>query len=348
MNHAFSIGEMYRDTGSYRNPDDQFLRWIRGPLDSGIKNTGGIRDLRADRSDNPAALVLVSNDSGVSQHDDPWEDTLAVDAGYISYWGDAKAGKPYDESTQNGKIKDAFDRVASGQREEVPPVLMFHKPEVGAVRFCGLCVPDYLEVRTYEDDTGVRIPNYLFHFTILNTQSVPISWLHDRAQMNGNERAPDVWKEWVRSGGVYQWPTGEPLDQTEGRLRRYATTEIVVSEAFRMETFERYGYACTITGIEEKPLLDLAHILPRSDRPDLAEHPENVFVLNSLHHRAFDADLFTLDTDYRIRVSPTFDPSHPFLRETIVEQKGNQLSLPSDVQLQPRFIEDLNADLGWL
>jgi hypothetical protein len=175
MEKAFRIGERYNDSGSYKSADDQFLRWIRGPLDSGIKNTGGIRDLGADRSDTPAALVLVSNDSGVSQHEDPWEDTLAVDAGYISYWGDAKAGKPYDESTQNRKIKDAFDRVASGQREEVPPVLMFHKPEAGAVRFCGLCVPDYLEVRSYEDDSGARIPNYLFHFTILNTQSVPVS-----------------------------------------------------------------------------------------------------------------------------------------------------------------------------
>jgi len=81
---------------------------------------------------------------------------------------------------------------------------------------------------------------------------------------------------------------------------------------------------------------------------DLAEHPENVLVLNSLHHRAFDAGLFTLDTDYRIRVSPTFDPGHPFLRETIVEQQGDRLSLPPDVQLRPEFIKNLNAELGWL
>jgi hypothetical protein len=348
MNRSFSIGKSYSDKGSYRDPDDQFLRWIRGPLDSGIKNTGGIRDLGADHSDTPAALVLVSNDIGVSQHDDPWEDTLAVDAGYISYWGDAKAGKPYDDSTQNRKIKAAFDRVAAGQREEVPPVLIFHKPEPGVVQFCGLCVPDYFEVLSFEDDSGARIPNYLFHFTILNTQSVPVSWLHDRARMNGNERAPDVWKEWVRRGEARQWPTGERLNQTAGRLRRYETTEIDVSESFRTETFERFGHACALTGIGEEPLLDLAHILPRSDRPDLAEHPENALVLNSLHHRAFDAGLFTIDTDYRIRASPTFDPGHPFLRETIIEQEGTQLSLPPDVRLRPSFIEDLNTGLSWL
>jgi predicted restriction endonuclease len=167
--------------------------------------------------------------------------------------------------------------------------------------------------------------------------------------MNGNASAPEVWKEWVRSGSTRQWPTGERLDsQTAGRSRRYEVEEISVSESFRTETFERYGYACTITGIEEEPLLDLAHILPRSDRPDLVEHPENVLVLNTLHHRAFDAGLFTLDTEYRIRVSPSFDPGHPFLKETITEQQGSQLSLPPDIRLRSEFIEDLNAELGWL
>jgi len=347
MQHAFRVGQQYRDTGSYRNSDDQFLRWIRGPLDSGIKNTGGIRDLSANRSDTPAALVLVSNDSGISQHDDPWEDTLAVNAGYISYWGDAKTNNPYDSSANNQKIKIAFDRAAAGRREEVPPVLVFRKPKSGVVEFCGLCVPDHFEVRSYQDETGTQIPNYLFHFSILNTQSIPVSWLHDRARVNDDEYAPDVWMRWVETGEIAQWPTGETLDQG-GRVRRYETSETIVSDAFRTETFDRYGHACAMTGIREDELLDLAHILPRSQHPDLAEHPENVLVLNSLHHRAFDAALFTIDSDYRIRTSPSFDPAHPFLRETILDRQGEQLSFPPNVQVRPAFLEDLNAGLSWL
>jgi len=347
MNKAFRIGMRYRDTGTYRNSDDQFLRWIRGPLSSGIKNTGGIRDLGADRSETPAALVLVSNDAGVSQHEDPWEDTLAVNAGYVSYWGDAKDGLRYDESTQNRKIKDAFDKAASGRREEVPPVLVFRKPEKGVVEFCGLCVPDHFEVRTYRDGSGEQIPNYRFHFSILNTQAVPVSWLHERAKTNDDDQAPEVWKQWVRQGEVSQWPTGELLE-TGGRIRRYETPEVVVNEAFRDETFERYGHACAMTGIEEESLLDLAHILSRSQRPDLAEHPENVLVLNSLHHRAFDAALFTVDSNYRIRTSPSFEPAHPFLRETIDEREGERLDLPSGVEIRSRFLQELNKELSWL
>lgn len=347
MHHAFRVGHRYRDTGSYRNSDDQFLRWIRGPLDAGIKNTGGIRGLSADRSETPAALVLISNDSGISQHDDPWEDTLAVNAGYISYWGDAKASNPYDKSAQNQKIKAAFDDATAGRREDVPPVLVFRKPESGVVEFCGLCVPDRFEVCAYRADTGRQVPNYQFHFSILNTNAVPVTWLHQRARENDDSAAPDVWQHWVQTGAVSQWPTGETRDQS-GLVRRYETAETVVSDAFREETFDRYGHACTMTGIQEDDLLDLAHILPRSHHPDLAEHPENVLVLNSLHHRAFDAALFTIDSDHRIRASPSFDPAHPFLRETILERDGDQLTFPPGTAVRPTFLEELNTGLSWL
>nr|WP_255475203.1 HNH endonuclease [Halapricum sp. CBA1109] len=102
-----------------------------------------------------------------------------------------------------------------------------------------------------------------------------------------------------------------------------------------------------MTGMETEALLDLAHVLPRSQRPNLAEHPENVLVLNSLHHRAFDAALFTIDSDYRIRASPSFDPAHPYLRETIINRTGEQLAFPSEAQIQPAFLDELNAGLSW-
>ncbi len=125
-----------------------------------VSRTRGIRYLTADRSDVPAALVLVSNDSGISQQDDPLEDTLAINTGHISYWGDAKASNPYDEFIQNRKIKSAFESATAGQREEVPPILVFRKPESGVVEFCGLCVPNHLEVRSYYTASGTQVPNY--------------------------------------------------------------------------------------------------------------------------------------------------------------------------------------------
>ena len=70
--------------------------------------------------------------------------------------------------------------------------------------------------------------------------------------------------------------------------------------------------------------------------------------MNSLHHRAFDAALFTIDSDYRIRASPSFDPAHPFLRETIVEREGRQIAFPADVRVRDEFLHELNAGLSGL
>lgn len=71
-------------------------------------------------------------------------------------------------------------------------------------------------------------------------------------------------------------------------------------------------------------------------------------MLDTLHHRAFDAALFTIDSDYRIRTSPAFDPAHPFLEETIVERDGEQITLPADGRVRDAFLDELNAGLSWL
>lgn len=348
MNSVFRIGDDYRDKGSANHPEDQFLRLIRGSLDTGIKNTGGIRDLSSQVTDEPAAIIIVSNDDGVSQHRDPWQDNIATDLGHIDYWGDAKRGNPYDESRQNQKVKRAFDWSAKGNRERVPPILAFRKPQSGVVRFCGLCVPDYLEVQSYRDDAGNRVPNYLFHVTVLNADTVSPAWLHGRAKSNSDELAPEVWNHWVRTGEVKQWPTGEIVNDTGGRHRRYGREEVTVSPQFRSEVLDRYQNRCTITGIQQSSLLDLAHVLPRSEYPEYAEDPENVLVTNPLHHRAFDADLFTFDSDHRIRASPSFDPGHPFLRESIVERQDERISLPPNARIGEEYLETRNSNLSWM
>ena len=311
------------------------------------QNVGGIRTLGAEHGDTPAALVLVSNAAGVSQHADPWEDTIAVQSGYVEHWGDGTVDNPYDESAQNDRIVAAFERASAGRREEVPPILVFQKPETGVVEFCGLCVPDGLEVRSYVDN-GRRVPNYLFHLSILDAPTVPVSWLHHRARPSTEGDAPEAWREWVEAGVARIWPLGEPFDDTSGQAQRYERRRVTVSDGFRETVFERYDERCALTGIEGEGLLDLAHVLPRSERPDLAESPENVLVLNALHHRAFDRHLFTIDQDYRLRVNPEFDPSHPFLRETVVDRAGEQVSMPSETRPRPTYFEELNAKIAWL
>src|SRR5699024_9729689 len=208
---AFKIGSRYRDRGSAKREGDQFLNWLKGPLDTGIKNIGGIRPLSGVQNDEPACIVLVSNDEGVSQHQDPWKDQIDISAGRIAYWGDAKATNPYDESPLNRTVKRAFDRTAGGEREQVAPVLVFRKPEPGKVVFCGLCVPDHAELREYHDENGDSIPNYRFHFHILDVETVPTAWIHDRAKSGDDSAAPDQWQKWVQTGTVARWPEGRTI-----------------------------------------------------------------------------------------------------------------------------------------
>jgi len=347
MGDSYRIGDSYRDTRSTSDPENQFLSCIKGTLDSGIKNTGGIRRLKTEDGDELAALVLVSNDASVSQHEDPWDDTIALGSGYIGYWGDAKFGRPFDSTKENAVVRRAFERSAAGNREAVPPILVFHKPRSGWVQFCGLCIPDRYEVEKYRHE-GEQIPNYLFHLTVLNAPELDVSWLHDRARRNGDARAPEAWREWVESGVARRWPTGERVDTTAGRAWRYDPGSVEVSHEFRETVFDRYGRTCALTGIESEAVLDLAHVLPRSEYPDLAEEPGNALVMNALHHRAFDAELFTLDTDRRIRVRPDFEPGHPFLRETLIRRAGERLSLPEGARLDPGYLEELNDGRSWV
>lgn len=348
MDAAFRVNRRYKDTGSFRNADDQFLRWIRGPLSTGIKNTGGIRPLSFEDSDETTALILVSNDDGVAQYDDPWQDSLSVSAGHIEYWGDAKADLPYDDSPHNQTIKTAFERAARGARDAVPPTLVFRKPEPGVVTFCGLCVPLRFEVSKYYDDTGTQIPNYLFHFAILNVPEVPVSWLHERATHHSDASAPPEWQDWVTDGVITRWPLGDRITDTSGYQRHIERNEAIVSGQFRDDALTRFKNQCALTGIDESAVLDIAHVLSRSDYPDLVEDTENILVLNALHHRAFDADLFTLTDTQQLRVNPAFNPGHPFLQETIIARDGDQITLPPEATLHTEYLAERNSSLAWV
>jgi hypothetical protein len=225
---------------------------------------------------------------------------------------------------------------------------VFRKPEPGVVQFCGLCVPVKFEVGQYYDDSGTQIPNYQFHFAILNVSRVPVQWLHERAMNHSDASAPAEWTEWVETGTITRWPLGDRVEDTSGYQRRIARAERVVSGTFRDDALARFGHQCVVTGIGESAVLDIAHVLSRSEHPELVEDDENVLVLNVLHHRAFDADLFTLSADRELRVNPAFDPGHPFLQATIVARDGEAVAFPEAVAVSEGYLAERNSGLAWV
>ena len=146
-------------------------------------------------------------------------------------------------------------------------------------------------------------------------------------------------------------PSSTPLATTtsdnSGIRQERKQVRIEVTEAFRNRTLERYNQSCLLTDIRGSPFVTLAHILPRAEYENIAEHPENVLILNWLHHRAFDAELFTFDEDLRIRVHPEFSPENDFLKRTLASRDGDEVQLPPQARLKKDFITERNEEISW-
>jgi hypothetical protein len=198
----YRLGHAFRDKGSSADPEDEFLRWINIP-GSGIRNMGGIRPLKFTQLNLPvhAYVVLVTVERSRGSASNPWEDLIELRTGRIVYWGDAKFGsKTVDDFIGNRALRSAWDQVLDNRRDLVPPILHFTKPEVGAMRFNGLCVLDHLELTWFEDENGNPVRNYRAHLSILDEEFVDVAWLHDRATAGSIEDlhvgGPSAWRRY--------------------------------------------------------------------------------------------------------------------------------------------------------
>jgi hypothetical protein len=178
----YRLGHDYRDSGSVKAEDDQFLSWINLP-GSGMRNMGGIRPLKFNVLKEPvtAAIVLVTDERSAGSTANPWDDLVDIPHGRIVYWGDAKfdTKRLVDDFPGNRALRDAFNQVLDSQMALVPPILHFSKRETGALRFNGLCILDRLELTWFEDH-GRPVRNYRAHLTILDEEFVAVDWLHSR------------------------------------------------------------------------------------------------------------------------------------------------------------------------
>lgn len=69
---------------------------------------------------------------------------------------------------------------------------------------------------------------------------------------------------------------------------------------FRKMLMASYDGKCAITGIRQPDLLIASHIKPWKDDIEARLDPRNGILLNSLHDRAFDKGLITIDEDFNL------------------------------------------------
>lgn len=120
-----------------------------------------------------------------------------------------------------------------------------------------------------------------------------------------------------------------------------------ISTRFRNDILQLYQNKCLLSEFRGSPFLTISHVVPRAADYDLVEHPDNVVVLCWDLHAAFDADLFTFDSDHRIRVDPNFDPKEPFLKRTITSREGEKVNFPNEMTIDPEFLHRRNETIDW-
>lgn len=136
--------------------------------------------------------------------------------------------------------------------------------------------------------------------------------------------------------------------------RAYAATEYETTvgarsmpAGFRRVVLEDYGRRCPISGVDHERLLDVAHVLSWSDHPDRRTDPGNVLALDRTHHAAFDAALFTLSKDYRVRVAPGFETDSDVLAGTLLERDGERVAWSERAPSISDALARRNRGLEW-
>jgi hypothetical protein len=170
----------------------------------GVSRQGGFR--YRGTWEHPTLLVLTSN---LAEPD--WPDELDEATGRFVYYGDNRQpGQQLHDTPRFGNLllKNIFDHSHNGQRDQVPPILIFTKEEHGrSFRFRGLAVPGHQALPTTEDLVAVwkssrtqRFQNYRAVFTILDESVVSREWIHAVGAGSASYVAPESWETWIETG----------------------------------------------------------------------------------------------------------------------------------------------------
>ena len=231
-----NILQKYRDANKVAATSDQFNKLFSQFSDgSGIKNMGGFRIRTSKTNGQPAFVLLITNAS-----EPEWPDSLDIYNSTFLYYGDKrKPCRSADDELHktnaagNKLLRDAFFNLENGQREQIPPFLVFRKQRTqdGVYnQFLGLAAPGFqnhaplssLKAVWHRNEKQQFCLNYAALFTILNSRTVAIQWLDEIIQTGSiikSEHCPDAWAAWVKSGAYSRLPYDDLLFEA-GNQRR--------------------------------------------------------------------------------------------------------------------------------
>ncbi len=152
--------------------------------------------------------------------------------------------------------------------------------------------------------------------------------------MNDTKRKPWTRDELILAINVYcRTPFGRihmrnPDVMPQGLTREAVVRTRVNQQFFRDMIMASYDERCCITGLPVRELLVASHIVPWAEDAANRMNPRNGLCLNALHDRAFDKGLITLDTDFRVVLSPRLRRESPDDVRLLSEYAGTPIRLP--------------------
>lgn len=210
------IDATFRNTNNWQNEADVFNKMFKQFSDGkGIQNVGGFRYKGKARQvtgiQNAAFVVLVT-----TFKEGEWPDNLDVEHGVFTYYGDNRApGAELHDTHIGGNLllRDVFEDLYSGSRENTPPFLCFESFGPSGqkfMRFLGLAIPGANNAGTADDLVAVwrtqnnqRFQNYRATFTILDEEKVDWAWLDDLVggvPPHLSKFCPTTWQQFVKNG----------------------------------------------------------------------------------------------------------------------------------------------------
>jgi predicted restriction endonuclease len=110
---------------------------------------------------------------------------------------------------------------------------------------------------------------------------------------------------------------------------------------FRRMVLSSYSSVCCMSGLSEPRLLIASHIVPWKDDAENRLNPRNGLCLSTLHDKAFDIGLLTVNPDYCVEVSSKLIKmtNDKFIQETLVACHGKSITLPEKFYPSKEFLE---------
>jgi len=132
----------------------------------------------------------------------------------------------------------------------------------------------------------------------------------------------------------------EDIEIKEGKEKERLVKTRVNQSFFRSMILASYNLSCCITGIKTSGLLVGSHIVPWSEDKANRLNPRNGLCLNTLHDKAFDLHLFSINPDLRIVVSKRLkkEKGNKFIQENFLEFDGKFITEPKKFLPDEQFL----------